>query len=73
MNNAIRRKHRRAWVFWVLLKFLIELENKTKQYSVTEYAAFKGISRAAVQKQINTGKIKAKKIGATWIVYVIDG
>jgi len=49
------------------------LENKTKQYSVTEYAAFKGISRAAVQKQINTGKIKAKKIGATWIVYVIDG
>jgi excisionase family DNA binding protein len=37
-------------------------------YSVTEYAALLGISRQAVLKQINAGKLKARKVGNTYLV-----
>ncbi|GAA4299469.1 hypothetical protein [Nibribacter koreensis] len=36
--------------------------------SVTEYAAEIGKSRQAVQKQINMGKLNAKKVGGVWVI-----
>jgi hypothetical protein len=41
-----------------------------QEYTVTEYAKIKGLSRRGVQKQIDTGKLKAKKIGSVWIIMV---
>lgn len=37
-------------------------------YSVAEYAALLGISRQAVLKQIDKGKVKAKKVGRSYVV-----
>jgi excisionase family DNA binding protein len=37
-------------------------------YSVSEYAALLGISRQAVLKQINAGKLKARKVGKAYII-----
>lgn len=34
---------------------------KTKEYTVTQYARKKRISRTAVQKMIDTNKLKVKK------------
>jgi excisionase family DNA binding protein len=38
-------------------------------YSVQEYADLAGISRQAVLKKINTGKLKAKKVGRAFVVF----
>lgn len=37
-------------------------------YSIAEYAALLGITRQAVLKQINAGKIKAQKVGKAYVI-----
>lgn len=37
-------------------------------YSIQEYANLVGMSRQGVLKQINAGKIKAKKVGRAYII-----
>ena len=39
-----------------------------EHYSVSEAAALLGISRVAVHKRIITGKLKAKKIGHSYVI-----
>lgn len=45
-------------------------EPEVKIYSIAEYAALciPPITRQAVLKQINAGKIKAKKVGRSYVV-----
>lgn len=37
-------------------------------YSIAEYAALLKISRQAVLKRINTGTLKAKKVGRSYVI-----
>lgn len=41
-------------------------------YSIAEYAALKGITRQGVLKQIDSGKIKAQKVGRSYVVLEPD-
>ena len=36
--------------------------------SIAEYAKIKGVSRVAILKQINTGKVKAFKVGRAYVI-----
>lgn len=45
-------------------------KKKIKQYTVTQYAEKIGIARQNVLKQIDKGKLNAKKIGTQWIITV---
>lgn len=55
------------------------MKKNVKVMSVTQYAAWRGISRAAVHKRIipvllkMNGVIKVQKIGSTYILYVNVG
>jgi len=39
-----------------------------KFYSITEYAKLRGVSRQAVLKWVNNGKVKAVKIGRFYAI-----
>jgi len=45
---------------------------ESKEYTVTQYAELKGLTRAGVQKQIVNEKIKARKVGSVWIITTED-
>jgi predicted DNA-binding protein YlxM (UPF0122 family) len=56
-------------VSWQPFTF-VPVNNYMKQYSVTEYATLKGISRQAVLKQIDAKKLDAKKIGNSYVITI---
>ena len=44
------------------------MKTDPKEYTVKEYSELIGVSKQAVQKQINTGKIKARRVGPMWLI-----
>lgn len=50
------------------LELPIELTEAPTMSSVSEAAEHFGISRTAVQKRIDTGKLPAQKVGDQWVV-----
>ena len=43
------------------------------QITVREYARVKGVSVAAIHRQIKTGKVKATRRGRAWVIDLADG
>lgn len=47
-------------------------KNRTKFYSTTEVAKLLGLSRIAVFKKVQSGVIKATKVGRTYVIAQAD-
>ena len=53
--------------FWVNVAYNVHMENK-RLLSTAEVAKILGVSRVAVFKKIQSGEIKAKKVGRNYVI-----
>lgn len=66
-SKWLAKEDRQNWEIERYVEALLEPERKLM--SVSEYARMKGISRQAVLKQIKKGKLKAEKVGRSYVIF----